>query len=75
MGNIREKCFSQIWNDTTNSFLAKLRNRKPLLKGRCQRCKFLFICNGNFRARAEAVYSDPWAEDPACYLTEEEIKN
>jgi hypothetical protein len=23
--------------------------------------------------RAEAVYDDIWAEDPACYLTDEEI--
>ena len=57
----------------TKRVLQELRNRRTLLKGRCQRCNFLEICNGNFRARAEAVFGDPWAEDPACYLTEEEI--
>ena len=31
------------------------------------------VCGGNFRARAEAAYSDMWACDPACYLTDEEI--
>ena len=25
------------------------------------------------RVRAEAVTGDPWAPDPACYLTDEEI--
>jgi MoaA/NifB/PqqE/SkfB family radical SAM enzyme len=25
------------------------------------------------RVRAEAVFGDVWAEDPACYLTNEEI--
>lgn len=74
LGNIRQRPFSEIWSDTAaNPFLAALRDRKPLLKGRCGRCRFLDICNGNFRARAEALSGDPWAEDPGCYLTDEEI--
>ncbi|MCQ9208491.1 MAG: radical SAM protein [Omnitrophica bacterium] len=74
LGNIRQTKFSLVWQDRENIFLQQLRNRAPLLKGRCQRCNFLSICNGNFRARAEAVFNDPWAEDPACYLTDQEIK-
>ena len=35
--------------------------------------KWLDICAGNFRVRAEAVSGDVWAPDPACYLTDEEI--
>ena len=73
LGNIRQKAFSDIWLDEDNTFLQALRNRRPLLKGRCQRCKFVTICNGNFRARAEAAFGDIWAEDPACYLSESEI--
>ncbi len=73
LGNVKERKFSEIWTDTSNPLLGALRDRKPLLKGRCARCGYLEICNGNFRARAEAVHGDPWAEDPACYLTEEEI--
>jgi radical SAM protein with 4Fe4S-binding SPASM domain len=53
--------------------MAGLKNRKPLLKGRCGACKFLDLCNGNLRIRAEAVYGDIWAPDPACYLSDEEI--
>jgi radical SAM protein with 4Fe4S-binding SPASM domain len=72
LGNVRERKFGEIWGDTSQPLLQGLRNRKKLLKGRCSRCKFLDICNGNLRVRAEAVYGDTWAEDPACYLSEKE---
>lgn len=73
LGNVRERPFSEVWENNGGNFLKDLRNRKALIKGRCSRCKYLDICNANFRARAEAVSCDPWAEDPACYLTDEEI--
>jgi len=72
-GNVRDRKFGDIWTDTSDPLMAGLKNRKPLLKGRCGACKWLDICNGNFRVRAEAVYGDVWAPDPACYLTDEEI--
>ena len=72
-GNVRERKFGDIWTDTSNEILAGLKNRKPLLKGRCAACKFLDNCNGNFRTRAEAKTGDFWESDPACYLTDEEI--
>ncbi len=73
LGNVKERPFSEIWYDESNEFLMKLKEKKKWVKGRCASCRFLDICGGNFRARAEAVYGDPWAEDPACYLTDEEI--
>ena len=73
-GNVRERKFGDIWQDTTNPIMAGLKERKPLLKGRCAACRFLACCNGNFRTRAEAKTGDFWASDPACYLTDEEIK-
>jgi putative heme d1 biosynthesis radical SAM protein NirJ1 len=73
-GNVKERKFADIWTDLSNPILAGLKNRKPLLKGRCAQCKWLEVCNGNFRARAEAIHNDFWHEDPACYLTDEEIK-
>jgi len=73
LGNVRERPFSQIWADDSEPLLRGLRNRKPLLKGRCGQCRYLDICNGNFRVRAEAVHGDVWAPDPACYLTDAEI--
>ncbi len=72
-GNVRDEKFSEIWKKGTHPILNGLRDRKPLLKGRCKECKWLNMCNGNFRSRAEAVTGDFWASDPACYLTDEEI--
>ena len=72
-GNVRERKFGDIWQDTTNPIMAGLKDRKPLLKGRCCKCKFLDNCNGNFRTRAEARTGDFWESDPSCYLTDEEI--
>lgn len=74
VGHIREEPFSRIWTEARHPILAGLRDRKPLLKGRCRKCLWLDICNGNCRARAEAATGDFWESDPACYLTEEEIK-
>jgi len=75
-GNVRERPFSEIWNDLSDELMAGLKNRKLLIKAhgdRCARCEWFDVCNGNFRVRAEAVYGDVWADDPACYLTKEEI--
>ena len=72
-GNVRERKFGDIWQDTTNPIMAGLKDRKPLLKGRCSKCKFLDNCSGNFRTRAEARTGYFWESDPSCYLTDEEI--
>lgn len=73
LGNVCRRKFGDIWTDTSEPLMQGLKNRKGLLKGRCARCRFLDLCNGNLRVRAEAVYGDVWAEDPACYLSDEEI--
>ncbi|QGY40806.1 12,18-didecarboxysiroheme deacetylase [Pseudodesulfovibrio cashew] len=72
-GNVLERPFSEIWMDEKIDLLHKLKDKRPYVKGRCAKCRFLNICGGNFRARAEAYYDDFWAQDPACYLTDEEI--
>lgn len=73
LGNVLERPFSQIWDDPAIELLHKLKDKKTHVGGRCAKCRFLNICGGNFRARAEAWHGDIWAEDPACYLTDEEI--
>lgn len=73
LGNVKETSFSKIWQNTSNPIMAGLKNRKPLLKGRCGICRWKELCNGNFRARAEAATGDFWASDPACYLENAEI--
>jgi radical SAM protein with 4Fe4S-binding SPASM domain len=73
LGNVQQQKFGDIWTDTSEPLLQGLRRRKELLKGRCARCRYLGLCNGNLRVRAEAIYGDVWAPDPACYLSDEEI--
>ncbi len=73
IGNVRQRKFGDIWMDTSEPLLGGLKDRKGLLRGRCAHCHYLDLCNGNLRVRAEAVFGDVWAEDPACYLTNEEI--
>jgi Fe-coproporphyrin III synthase len=73
MGNVKERPFSEIWQDLSDPVLAGLRNRAPLLTGRCGQCRWQDVCGGALRVRALQVHGDPWASDPGCYLTDEEI--
>ena len=72
-GNVTERRFSKIWTDLSNPLMAKLKDKRPHVRGRCATCRFLDMCGGNFRVRAEAATGDLWACDPACYLTDAEI--
>lgn len=72
-GNVRERPFSVIWTDLSNDLMRRLKDKKHYVRGRCASCKWLDVCGGNFRVRAEAATGDLWACDPACYLTDEEI--
>jgi len=73
LGNVRERNFSEIWQDVSDPLMAGLKASPRSLKGRCGECQFFDICGGNTRVRAYQISGDPWAEDPACYLTDEEI--
>jgi len=73
LGNVRERRFSDIWTDTSDPLLAGLKARPRRVSGRCGECAHFAICGGNTRVRAWQLYGDPWAEDPACYLDDEEI--
>ncbi len=83
LGNVFEQPFGEIWagggktrawgDESVGEFLRKLRNKQAYVQGRCSGCRFLAICGGNFRARADMLTGNPWAEDPACYLTDMEI--
>lgn len=73
-GNVRNRSFGEIWTDLSDPLMRKLKDKKRYVKGRCATCRWLDICGGNFRVRAEAVTGDLWAPDPACYLTDEEIR-
>jgi radical SAM protein with 4Fe4S-binding SPASM domain len=71
-GDVRKTPFAEIWQGE-NPVLAPYRKRPRDLTGRCAECRFLDLCNGGLRVRAESATGDMRAPDPACYLTEEEI--
>jgi heme d1 biosynthesis radical SAM protein NirJ len=73
LGNVRQRPFSEIWRDVSDPLMAGLKQSPRPVKGRCAECAHLDLCNGNTRVRAHQTTGDPWAEDPGCYLTDEEI--
>ncbi len=73
LGNVRERPFSHIWPDTSDPLMAGLKASPRPVKGRCGQCQYFDICGGNTRVRAQQLTGDPWAEDPVCYLDDEEI--
>ena len=73
LGNVRERRFSEIWQDTSDPLMAGLKAQPRKVKGRCGQCSYFDICGGNTRVRAYQLTGDPWAEDPACYLDDDEI--
>ena len=73
LGNVKERPFGEIWSDVSNPLMAGLKQHPRTLSGRCGGCAYLNICNGSSRVRAQQITGDVWAEDPACYLSDDEI--
>ena len=73
LGDIHDKRFSEIWTNPDEPLLKGLRDRRNYVKGRCRLCKYFDGCGGSLRVRADLHFGDPWAPEPACYLTDEEI--
>jgi heme d1 biosynthesis radical SAM protein NirJ len=73
LGNIRDRPFSQIWTDLSDPLMKGLKAEHRQISGRCGRCSFFDVCNGNTRVRAYQVHKDAWAEDPGCYLDDSEL--
>ena len=73
LGNIRERRFGDIWMDESDALMKGLKNKAAYIKGRCRLCTYRDLCTGAMRVRAQRTYNDPWAPDPQCYLSDEEI--
>jgi len=73
LGNVRQRAFGEIWNDVSDPLMAGLKRFPRPVGGRCAQCRHVDICNGNTRVRAWQTTGDFWAEDPGCYLTDEEV--
>ena len=74
LGNVKDRSFADIWQDTSDPLMAGLKQNPRPLEGRCGLCHYQKICNGNTRVRAQQIFNNPWAEDPGCYLEQSEIK-
>jgi radical SAM protein with 4Fe4S-binding SPASM domain len=73
LGDVHKRPFSEIWTDSDEPLLKGLRDRRAYVKGRCRLCRFFGVCGGSLRVRADLHFGDPWAPEPACYLSDEEI--
>ncbi|GAA6142010.1 heme d1 biosynthesis radical SAM protein NirJ [Hydrogenophaga sp. 5NK40-0174] len=73
LGDVRQRPFSAIWSDVSDPLMAGLKQRPRPVQGRCAQCLHFSICGGNTRVRAQQLSGNPWAEDPGCYLTDDEI--
>ncbi|NHC08202.1 heme d1 biosynthesis radical SAM protein NirJ [Azonexus fungiphilus] len=73
LASVRERRFADIWADLSDPLMAGLKQRPRPVEGRCADCRHLAVCNGNTRVRAQQLTGNIWAEDPGCYLTDEEI--
>jgi radical SAM protein with 4Fe4S-binding SPASM domain len=73
LGNIRERSFGDIWTDERDPLMHGLKHKSEHIKGRCRLCQYQALCTGSMRVRAYRTYGDPWAPDPQCYITDEEI--
>jgi len=73
LGNVREKSFKEIWQNSSEPVLNKLRNKAQFADKRCRRCKWFDLCKGNYRFLGADSDDKYWLNEPACYLTDEEI--
>ncbi|VAX23506.1 Radical SAM heme biosynthesis protein AhbC, 12,18-didecarboxysirohaem deacetylase [hydrothermal vent metagenome] len=74
LGNVAKQSFGDIWFNSNNPVLRRLRQLPRTLNGRCGDCTWISVCGGNARVRAQRDTGDFWGSDPACYLSDEEIQ-
>jgi radical SAM protein with 4Fe4S-binding SPASM domain len=68
IGSVRERKFSEIWNDPDNIVLNQFRKKKEVLTGRCRTCSYHDLCGGGCRVRAYHEANDFTAVDPFCFI-------
>ncbi len=79
LGNMKREPLPAIWrgenSPRTKELLEKLRQNPRPVSGRCARCPFISICNGNSRVRALAETGDLFGPDPDCSLPDELLES
>jgi len=75
VGTVKDKTFKQIWKNSSGPVLNKLRKKSEFADTRCLSCGWFDLCKGNFRFLGAEADTKYWLNEPACYLTDEEIAN
>ena len=73
LGNTKNKTFKQIWANSAEPVLSRLRKKNEFADTKCLQCKWFDSCKGNFRFLNSNADDENWLNEPACYLTDEEI--
>jgi MoaA/NifB/PqqE/SkfB family radical SAM enzyme len=73
LGNVRERPFSADLGRHLRSADGRAEGQAAAGGRALRRCHYFDICGGNTRVRAQQLTGDPWAEDPGCYLRDDEI--
>ena len=73
VGNVKDKTFKEIWGNSNEPVLNKLRKKSEFADKRCLRCKWFDLCKGNFRFLGPESNDKYWLNEPPCYLTDQEI--
>lgn len=73
LGNIKDEALQNIWQNSSDPVLNKLRNKSDFADKRCLRCTWFDLCKGNYRFLGDSADDKYWLNEPACYLTDEEI--
>jgi radical SAM protein with 4Fe4S-binding SPASM domain len=73
VGSVKDKTFKQVWENPDEKVLRKLRNKSEFADVRCLKCKWFDLCKGNYRFLGTETGQEYWLNEPACYLTDEEI--
>jgi len=73
LGNVMQTPFGQIWSNTADPVLAKLRHKDTFADPRCLTCQWFNLCKGNYRFLGSDPGDEHWRNEPPCYLTDEEI--
>ncbi len=72
-GNIKEATLEQILKND-DPVLEILRNKDRYKAEKCSSCKWFEYCRGNFRFTGESPEIENWINEPACYLSYNQIK-
>lgn len=73
LGNVMQKSFREIW-ESDEPVLKHLRDKDNFAAQRCLRCRWFPLCKGNYRFLGSDADERNWLNEPACYLSDDEIK-